>query len=90
MNQHLMMFIRVINLNEYTDIVTHCIVLYSNDNTKTDFDSFGFENILNQIIMFLDNKNKKVSIITTNIYIILVYHLVMCGYFCIAFIDFML
>ena len=74
----------VINLDEYSDIGTHCIALYVNNKTATYFDSFGIENIPTEIINFTNNKN-----ITKNIFRIQVYKSVMCGYFCIGFISYM-
>ena len=47
--------------------------------------SFGVEHIPKQIRKFIDNKN-----IITNIYRIQAYDSIMCRYFCIAFIYFML
>ena len=36
----------VINLDEYSDIGTHCVALYVQDNNNvTYFDSFGVEHI---------------------------------------------
>ena len=35
----------VINLDDYSDIGTHWIALYSNNNNVTYFDSFGVEHI---------------------------------------------
>ena len=61
------------------------MALYVNDNNVTYFDSFGAEHILNEIKKFIGNKN-----IITNIYRIQPCDLIMCGYFCIRFIDFML
>ena len=55
------------------------------DENVTYFDSFGDENIPKEIRKFIGNKN-----ITTNIYRIQAYDLIMCGYFCTGFIDFML
>ena len=49
------------------------------------FDSFGVEHILKEIKKFIGNKN-----IITNIYTVQAYDSIMCGYFCIGFIDFML
>ena len=46
---------------------------------------FGVEQILKEIKTFISNIN-----ITTNIFRIQAYDSIMCGYFCIAFIDFML
>ena len=56
-----------------------------NSNNITYFDSFGFEYIPKEIKKFIGNKN-----IITNIYRIQAYDAIMCGYFCIGFIDFML
>ena len=56
-----------------------------NINSVTYFDSFGVEHIPKEIKTFIKNKNVK-----TNIFRIQAYHSVMCGYFCIAFIDFIL
>ena len=39
----------VINLDEYSDIGTHWIALYSLNNNITYFDSFGVERILKEI-----------------------------------------
>ena len=49
------------------------------------FDSFGVEYIPKEMKKFRGNENT-----ITNIYRILAYDSVMCGYFCIGFIDFML
>ena len=55
-----------------------------NDNNVTYFDSFGVVHIPKEIKKFIGNKN------VTNIYRIQADDLIMCGYFCIGFIDFML
>ena len=75
----------VINLDEYSDIGTHWVALWVNNNNVTYFDSFGVEHIPKEIIKFIKNKNIK-----TNIFRIQAYHSIMCGYFCIGFFDFML
>ena len=75
----------VINLDEHRDIGTHWVALYVNNKTKIYFDSFGVEHIPKEIIKFIGN-NKK---IITNIYRIQGYDSIMCGYFCIEFINFM-
>ena len=75
----------VINLDEYHDIGTHWVALYVNNKTVTYFDSFGVEHIPKEIIKFNGN-NKK---IIKNIYRIQAYDSIMCGYFCIGFINFM-
>ena len=73
----------VINLDEYLDIGTHWVALWVNNNNVTYFDSFGVEHIPKEIIKFIENRNIK-----TNIFRMLVYDSTMCGYFCIAFVDF--
>ena len=74
----------VINLDEYSDIGTHQIALYVKNNDITYFDSFVVEHIPKEIIKFIGRKN-----IIANIFRIQAYDLIMCGYFCIGFIDFM-
>ena len=75
----------IINLDEYESIGTHWIALYVNAKNVTYFDSFGVEHIPKEIKKFIGNKN-----IMTNIYRIQACDSIMCGYFCIGFIDFML
>ena len=74
----------MINLDEYSDTGTHWLALYVNNKTVTYFDSFGVEYIPKEIKKFSNNKN-----IIANIFRIQAYYSVMCGYFCIGFIDFM-
>ena len=84
----------VINLDEYDNIRTHWVALYVNNKTITYFDSFGVEHIPKEIIKFIGNeqsssakaRNKN---IITNIYRIQAYDSILCGYFCIGFINFM-
>ena len=59
--------------------------LYVNVDNVTYFDNFGVEHTPKEVSKFIGNKN-----ITTNIYRIQTYDLIMCEYFCIRFIDFML
>ena len=75
----------IINLDEYRDIGTHWVALHGNNKTIIYFDSFGVGHIPKEIIKFIGN-NKK---IITNIYRIQAYDSIMCGYFCIGFINFM-
>ena len=74
----------VINLDEYSDIGTHCVALWVNNNNVTYFDSFVVEHIPKEIIKFIENRNIK-----RNIFRIQAYDSIACGYFCIAFTDFM-
>ena len=75
----------VINLNEFKSIGTHWIVLYVNGKNVIHFHSIWVEHILKQIKKFIGNKN-----IITNIYRIQAYYSIICRYFCIGSIDFML
>ena len=52
----------VINLDEYSDIGTHCVALYVQNNNVTYFDSFGVEHIPKEIRTFIGNKNIKANI----------------------------
>ena len=74
-----------INLDEYSNIGIHWVALYVQNNNVTYFDSFGVEHIPKEIKAFIKNKNMK-----TNILRIQAYDSIMCGYFCIGFIGFML
>ena len=73
----------VINLDEYHDIVIHWVALYMHNKIVTYFDSFGVEHIPKEIMKFINRKK-----IITNIYRIQAYDSIMCGYFCIGFINF--
>ena len=56
-----------------------------NDDNVTYFDSFGVEHVLKEIKKFIRNKN-----IIASIYKVQACNSIICGYFCIGFIDFML
>ena len=75
----------VINLDEHTDIGTHWIALYVKNDEVIYFDSFGVEHIPKDILNFIGRKNTR-----RNIFRIQADNSIMCGYFCIGFIDFML
>ena len=75
----------IINLDEYEDVGTHWIALFSNGNEIVYFDSFGVEHLPEEIKEFVGNKNIKASNFRVQ-----ANDSVMCGYFCIGFIDFML
>ena len=75
----------IINLDEYESIETYCIAFYVNAENITYFDSFEIEYIPKEIKKFIGNKNIK-----TNIFRIQANDSIMCGYFCIGIIDFML
>ena len=75
----------IINRDENYDTGTHQISLYVNNNSVTYFDSVGVEHIPKEIKAFIARSLS----ITTNIFIMQAHDSVMCGYFCIGFIDFM-
>ena len=59
--------------------------MYVNDNNVTYFYSFGVKHTPNGIRKFIGNES-----IIRNIYRMQAYGPIMCGYFCIGFINFML
>ena len=59
--------------------------MYVNAESVTYFNSFGVEHISKEIRESIENKN-----ITTYIYRIQAYGSIICRYFCIEFIDFIL
>ena len=75
----------VINLNEHEDVGTHWIALFCRKNEIVYFDSFGVEHVPKEIKEFIGNKNIK-----ANIFRVQENDSIMCEYFCIEFIDFML
>ena len=75
----------VINLDEYVDVGTHWVAWFCNRNEIVYFDSFGVEDIPEKIKEFIGNKKIK-----ANIFWVQSNDSVMCGYFCIGFINFML
>ena len=83
----------IINLDEYHNIGTHWVALYVqstsvydtyvNNKIVTYFDSLGVEHIPKEIMKFINGKK-----IIANIYRIQAYDSIICGYFCIGFINF--
>ena len=92
----------VIDLDEYSDIATHWVSLNVGEaspkhvdvvNDATYFDCFEVEHIPKEIRIFIDHPSPSAlhnENIKTNIFRIQAYNSIMCGYFCIGFIDFML
>ena len=75
----------VINLDEYADIGTHWIALFCNRNEIVYFGSSGVDHVPEEIKEFAGNKN-----MIAKIFRVQANDSVMCGYFYIGFIDFML
>ena len=75
----------VIKHDEYADVVTHWTALFFSKSEIVYLDSFGVEHVPEEIKEFVGNKN-----IIANIFRVQANNSVMCGYFGIGFIDFML
>ena len=93
----------VINLDEYENTGTHSVALFVKPEYMTEssssertvyFDSFGIEHIPKEINKFIGNsdtrKSSAIARIKSNIFRIQAYDSIMCGYFCIEFINYML
>ena len=74
----------VINLEEYADVGTHWIALYTKNSEVIYIDSFGVEHVPKEMKRFIGHKDIKTNILRTQ-----ACNSAMCGYFCIGFIDFM-
>ena len=61
------------------------LLYFVNRSEIVYFDSFGVDHVPEEINEFVGNKN-----IITNIFRVQANNSVICGYFCIGFIDFML
>ena len=83
----------VINLDEYENTGTHWVSLFVKTKYTVHFDSFGVEHIPKEINKFINNdttKSSSLERIKSNISRIQTYDSIMCGYFCIEFINYML
>ena len=83
----------IINIDEYENTGTHWISLFVKPKNTVYFDSFGVEHIPKEINKFINDDTKKSSSlkrIKSNIFRIQVCDSIMCGYFCIEFINYML
>ena len=68
--------------DEYADTGTHWIALFCTEIEVLYFHSFRFEHVYKEIEKFIEHKSIK-----TNIFRIRSNNSIMCGYFCIGFID---
>ena len=83
----------IINLDEYKNTGTHWFSLFIKTNEAIYFDRFGIEHIPKEINKFINSDTTNLSslkCIKSNIFRIQVYDSIMCGYFCIEFINYML
>ena len=74
----------VINLDEYKNTSTHWVSLFVKPKYTVYFDNFGVEHIPKEINKVIRNDIK------SNIFRIQAYDSIMCGYFCIEFVNYML
>ena len=74
----------ILNLDEYAHVGTHWCPLYTKNNEVIYFDSFGVEHVPKEIKRLIRHKNTK-----TNIFKLQAYKSIICGCFCIGFIDLM-
>ena len=74
----------VITLDEYENTGTHWVSLFVKTKYTVYFESFGVEHIPKDINKFNNNDIK------SNIFRIQAHDSIMCGYFCIEFINYML
>ena len=92
----------VINLDEYENTGTHWVSLFVKPKYTVCFESFGVEHIPKEINKFIRSKELRAKAqgsavghavlneIKSNIFRIQAYDSIMCGYFCIEFINYML
>ena len=82
----------VINLDEYENTGTDWVSLFVKTKYTVYFDSFGVEHIPKEINKFINNDTTKSSSLERIIqaFRIQAYNSIMCGYFCIEFINYML
>ena len=100
MNQNLMVFFQeiiklkkikdgayIINIDEYANLDTHRIALFCKKNEIVYFNSFGVEYISEDIQEFIKEFPGNINI-KTNTFRVQEDNSIMCGYFYIVFIDF--
>ena len=73
----------VINIDDKNSKGTHWVSLFINKNTAAYFDYFGIEQIPQEVINKIKDK-----LITHNIVGIQHNEFIMCGFYCIAFIEY--
>ena len=72
-------------MDEYENTGTQWVALFFKSKYTVYFDSFGLDHIPKEIKHVISNKEIK-----ANIFRIQAYDSIMCGYFCIEFINYML
>ena len=80
----------VINLDEYVNTGTHWVTLFVKPKYMVYFDSFGIEQIPKEIKHAIGNAKARNKEIKANIFRLQAYDSIMCRYYCIEFINYML
>ena len=80
----------VINLDGSKNTGTHWVVIFIKKDKVIYFDSFGFEYIPKEIMEIIKYSSLGNKNIKTRIFRIQNNNSIMCGYFCILFIEYML
>ena len=80
----------VTNLDHSKNTGTHWVVIFVKKNEVIYFDSFGVEYIPKEIMEKIEHSSLGNKNIKTSIFRIQDNNSVMCGYFCILFIEYML
>ena len=80
----------VINLDHNKNTGTHWFVIFINEDEVIYFDSFGVEYIPKEIMKRIEHGSLGNKNIKTTIFRIQDNNSIMCGYFCILFIEYML
>ena len=80
----------VINLDEYENTGTHWVSLFVKTKYTVYFDSFDVEHMPKEFLHNDTTKSSSLERIKSNIFRIQAYDSIMCGYFCIEFINYML
>ena len=75
----------IINLDEYAEVGRHWIALCCRRSETVYFNSFGVEHVPEETKKFIGIKN-----LIANILRVQANNSIICGYFCIGLIDFML
>ena len=75
----------IINLDEYAEVGRHWIALCCRRSETVYFNSFGVEHVPEETKKFIGIKN-----LIANILRVQANNSIICGYFCIGFIDLML
>ena len=80
----------VINLDHSKNTLTHWVVIFVKSNEVIYFDSFGVEDIPKEIMEKIEHGSLGNKNIKTSIFKIQDNNSIMCGYFCILFIEYTL